>query len=71
MLDDKTRKQGLLPTGFGNGFCVMSETALFSYKLAYEGEYSDVSQQFTLKWDDPNLNIFWPIKEPILQPRDL
>ncbi len=70
MLDDKTRKQVLLPPGFGNGFCVMSETALFSYKLAYEGEYSDVSQQFTLKWDDPRVNIDWPIVNPILQARD-
>jgi dTDP-4-dehydrorhamnose 3,5-epimerase len=70
MLDDKTRKQVLLPPGFGNGFCVMSENSIFSYKLSYDGEYSDVAQQFTLKWNDPRVNINWPIANPILQLRD-
>ena len=70
MLDDKTRKQVLLPPGFGNGFCVMSENSVFSYKLAYGGEYSDVDDQFTLKWNDPRVNIDWPINNPILQTRD-
>ena len=70
MLDDKERRQVLLPPGFGNGFCVMSKSAVFSYKLAYDGEYSDVDQQFTLKWDDPRVNINWPTDNPILQVRD-
>ena len=70
MLDDKDRRQVLLPPGFGNGFCVMSDSAVFSYKLAYEGEYSDVDQQFTLKWNDTHVNINWPIDSPILQARD-
>jgi len=70
MLDDKDRRQVLLPPGFGNGFCVMSDSAVFSYKLAYEGEYSDVDQQFTLKWNDTRVNINWPIDSPILQARD-
>lgn len=70
MLDDKMRKQVLLPPGFGNGFCVMSKNAVFSYKLAYDGKYSDVGDQFTLKWNDPRVNINWPIDNPILQARD-
>ena len=70
ILDDKKRKTVLLPPGFGNGFCALSHKALFSYKLAYDGEYSDVEQQFTLKWNDPRLNIDWPISDPILQKRD-
>lgn len=70
MLDSKERKQVLLPPGFGNGFCVLSEESVFSYKLAYDGDYSDVDQQFTLKWNDPRVSIDWPIKDPILQARD-
>ena len=70
MLDDKSRRQVLLPPGFGNGFCVMSNSAVFSYKLAYDGDYSDVEQQFTLKWDDPRVSIDWPTGSPILQARD-
>ncbi len=60
----------MLPPGFGNGFCVMSDQAIFHYKWAYPGKYPDVEDQFTLKWNDPNLNIEWPIDNPILQGRD-
>ena len=70
ILDDKDRKQVLLPPGFGNGFCVLSDWAVFSYKLSYEGEYSEVEDQFTIKWNSKKLNIDWPIDNPILQKRD-
>ena len=36
----------------------------------YNGEYSDVGDQFTLKWDDPRVSIDWPTNNPILQARD-
>jgi dTDP-4-dehydrorhamnose 3,5-epimerase len=70
MLSDKKRQSVLLPPGFGNGFCVMSEHSLFHYKWSYPGKYPDVEDQFTLKWNDPELNIEWPIDNPILQGRD-
>ena len=70
VLDDKQRKQVLLPPGFGNGFYVLSDQALFSYKLSYPNEYVDTNKQFTLKWDDPRINIYWPNKNPLLQKRD-
>jgi len=55
---------------FGNGFLVLSHHSVFHYKWAYPGEYPDVKDQFTLKWNDPNINIDWPINNPILQKRD-
>jgi dTDP-4-dehydrorhamnose 3,5-epimerase len=70
ILNDRSRKQVLLSPGIGNGFLVLSEDSVFHYKWFYEGEYPDVKDQFTLKWNDPNLNIHWPVKEPILQLRD-
>jgi dTDP-4-dehydrorhamnose 3,5-epimerase len=70
VLDDKSRKQVLIPPRFGNGFLVLSDMAVFHYKWAYPGEYPDVKDQFTLKWNDPRLNIYWPIKNPILSERD-
>ena len=48
----------------------MSDNAVFYYKWAYEGEYPDVEDQFTLKWNDENLKIDWPTNSPILQKRD-
>jgi dTDP-4-dehydrorhamnose 3,5-epimerase len=70
MLSDKKRQSVLVPPGIGNGFCVMSEHSIFHYKWAYEGKYPDVDDQFTLKWNDPELDIEWPINNPILQKRD-
>lgn len=60
----------LLPPNMGNSFFVKSEVAIYHYKLAYEGEYLDAEDQFSIKWNDPNLGIKWPIETPILSGRD-
>jgi dTDP-4-dehydrorhamnose 3,5-epimerase len=70
ILTGKNRKSVFLPPGYGNGFYVMSDNAIFYYKWSYEGAYPDVEDQFTLKWNDESLNIDWPTDSPILQKRD-
>ena len=70
MLTDRNRKQVLIPPGVGNGFLVMSHRSVFHYKWSYEGEYPDVDQQFTIKWNDPIVGVEWPIDNPILSRRD-
>jgi dTDP-4-dehydrorhamnose 3,5-epimerase len=60
----------LLPPGVGNAFYVHSAEALYHYKLAYEGEYFDAEDQFTIKWNDPKFGIAWPDNDPILSDRD-
>jgi dTDP-4-dehydrorhamnose 3,5-epimerase len=70
ILSEKNKTQILLPPMFANGHLVLSETATFFYKWSYAGSYPDVDQQFTIKWDDPNVGIFWPISNPILAERD-
>ena len=70
ILDDRTRKMVLIPPGFGNAFLVLSESSVFFYKWSYDGNYPDVKDQFTIKWNDDTISIDWPIKDPILQPRD-
>ena len=66
-ISDQNRLQVLIPPKFGNGHLVLSETAIFHYKqtTAYNRE-----SQFTIMWDEPNYNIWWPIKNPILSRRD-
>ena len=66
-LSDVNRLQILVPPNFGNGHVVMSEEAIFHYKQSTE---SDRASQFPLRWDDPELNIWWPVKNPILSQRD-
>jgi dTDP-4-dehydrorhamnose 3,5-epimerase len=70
ILNDRTRKLILTPPQFAIGFLVLSDQALLNYMWAYEGEYADVDEQFTIKWNDPKLNITWPIENPLLSLRD-
>ena len=56
-----------MPEGFAHGFCVRSERALFSYKCT--GYYA-AEHEFSLRWDDPELAIDWPIGAPQLSAKD-
>ena len=69
-LDYKQPKLILIPPSMGNAFYVKSKTAIYHYKLAYNGDYIDANEQFSVKWNDPNLNIKWPSDNPILSGRD-
>jgi dTDP-4-dehydrorhamnose 3,5-epimerase len=66
-LSEKNRLQVLVPPKFGNGHLVMSESTIFHYKqtTAY-----DRPSQFTVLWNDPEVNIYWPVRDPILSTRD-
>lgn len=66
-LSDRNRHQVLIPPHHGNGHVVLSDWAVFHYK---QSEYYDPSRQFTYRWDDPKLQIWWPIKSPIVSRRD-
>ena len=70
MLSQHNKKLVLVPPYFVNGFCVMSEHSVLTYKWSYDGDYPDVSDQFTLKWNDKRIGIDWPIDNPILSKRD-
>ena len=67
-INDKNRNQILIPPGFANGHLVMSDFGIFNYKQSTL--YTGASTQFTVKWNDPKLNIPWPIDNPILSSRD-
>jgi dTDP-4-dehydrorhamnose 3,5-epimerase len=67
-LNDKNRLQVLVPAGCANGHLVLSERCIFSYKQSQY--YSGMENQFTVRWNDPALAIWWPIEKPILSRRD-
>ncbi len=63
-----THRMLWVPRGFAHGFLVVSEHAIVQYKTTdfYAPEHERV-----LHWDDPALNIRWPLKaSPLLSPRD-
>ncbi|HOZ14470.1 MAG TPA: dTDP-4-dehydrorhamnose 3,5-epimerase family protein [Tenuifilaceae bacterium] len=69
-LSSNDYSQVLIPPRFVNGYYVLSEKAVFHYKLAYSGDYIDANEQMTFLWNDPQFGIKWPCTEPILQDRD-
>ncbi len=70
ILSHENKKQLLIPPGIGNSFLVLSDVCVYNYKLCYIGDYNDHDKQFTLKWNDSRLNIFWPTRDPMLSERD-
>ena len=56
-----------IPEGFAHGFMCLSKTCLVYYKCT---NYRDKKSEITIKWNDKNLNIKWPIKKPILSKKD-
>ena len=66
-LSDKNNLQVLIPPRHGNGHLVLSKQAVFHYK---QSKLYDRQSQFTIKWNDPDFKIRWPIKKPILSKRD-
>ena len=70
ILSQENGVQILIPPNYANGHLCLTDKCLFHYKLAYEGSYNDVGKQFSLRWNDPKLNINWKIKKPILSGRD-
>ncbi len=66
-LSAENRRQFYIPPGFAHGFCVLSETALFSYKCTdlYHPECDG-----GIRWDDSDIGIVWPINEPLLSEKD-
>jgi dTDP-4-dehydrorhamnose 3,5-epimerase len=56
-----------VPAGFAHGFCVLSEEADVLYKVT--AEYAPELDR-GLVWNDPDVDIQWPLTEPILSPKD-
>lgn len=67
ILSSENKKQLYIPEGFLHGFCVLSDNAEFIYKCSEE--YSPENEQGVI-WNDPDINIDWPIKNPIIIGRD-
>jgi len=56
-----------IPKNFAHGFLCLSELCIINYKLS---NYRNPKHEKTLKWNDLDLNINWPVKKPILSTKD-
>jgi dTDP-4-dehydrorhamnose 3,5-epimerase len=67
ILSEENKKQFWVPPGFAHGFVVLSDTADFEYKCT---DYYDPSDEGSILWSDPDLNIPWPVTSPALSTKD-
>lgn len=58
-LSDENKRQLFIPRGFAHGFLVLSDEAVFTYKV--DNPYAPQADG-GIRWDDPDLNIQWPVK---------
>ena len=66
--DDSPQSALFLPKGMGNSVCVMGSQPVDYIYLV--DEYWDDKKAQGIAWDDPDLNIKWPVKNPIISARD-
>ncbi len=68
-LSGENKRQLYIPKGFAHGFLVLSDTAIFSYKV--DAPWNKDSEA-AIRWDDPTIGIEWPmaVGEMILSEKD-
>jgi dTDP-4-dehydrorhamnose 3,5-epimerase len=66
-LSDNGLRQIYMAPGFAHGFCVLSELADLHYKVS---RFYDEHDEGGLIWNDQDIGIDWPIKNPIISMRD-
>ena len=59
-LTGENKKQVFIPRGFAHGFLVLSESAIFAYKV--DNSYAP-THDAGIRWDDSLLNIQWGVSE--------
>ena len=69
-LSEENKRQLFIPRGFAHGFLVMSDEAVFTYKV--DNVYAPQAEA-GIRWNDPQLAIEWPIdpKEVLTSEKDL
>lgn len=63
-LSEDNKRQFFIPRGFAHGFLVLSEEAIFTYKV--DNPYAPQAEA-GIRWNDPDLAIEWPIDPEMVQ----
>ena len=69
-LSDENKRQFFIPRGFAHGFLVLSDEAVFTYKV--DNIYVP-QHEASIRWNDEEINIQWPIdiKDVVTSEKDL
>lgn len=67
VLSEKHNSSLFIPEGFAHGYCSLTKDSLLHYKMT---EYRDKKLERGILWNDKDLNIKWPLKNPIISVKD-
>ena len=67
ILSDTNQKIMYIPKGFAHAYLVLSDEAIFQYKCT---DVYHPEDEHGIRWNDPELNVGWPIEDPILSEKD-
>ena len=67
MLSADNNKSVFLPAGFAHGFLALKKENIVNYNIT---NYRSAKHEVSLVWNDKDLKIKWPIKNPILSKKD-
>jgi len=67
VLSEENFRLVYIPPGFAHGFCVLSDVAQVEYKCT---DFYVPGDEITIAWNDPEIGIPWPVRDPILSPKD-
>jgi dTDP-4-dehydrorhamnose 3,5-epimerase len=66
-LSGENFRQLYIPPGFAHGFCVLSPLVDVEYKCT---DLYDPGDEITIAWNDPEIGIDWPVRDPIVSAKD-
>ena len=66
-LDAEKRNMLYIPAGFAHGFQTLTDNAEVFYQM---GEFYHAEASAGIAWNDPDININWPLPSPAMSERD-
>ena len=67
ILSSEKGAQLFIPEGFAHGFLTLSDHVIFAYKCT---DFYHRESDITLRWNDPEIGIKWPVRGPLLSEKD-
>lgn len=66
-LSGDNKKMVFIPRGFAHGYCTLTEKSEVLYKV---DNYYNPKAECGIMWNDPDINISWPINDPVLSEKN-
>ncbi len=66
-IGDNNRAKVFIPQGLGNSYLILSDEAVYEYQV---NAYFEPGVEKGIAWNEPELNISWPIQSPLLSEKD-